>query len=128
MATREREKAAKRAEARDNRPHASANNIRIPAQKVRIVIDLIRGKDVNEAIAILANTPKSASPIVLKVLKSAIANAEHNLSMVTDNLYVQEVWANDGFIMKRFMPRAKGSAAGIQKRTSHITVVLNERK
>ena len=128
MATREREKAAKRAEARDNRPHASANNIRIPAQKVRIVIDLIRGKDVNEAIAILANTPKSASPIVLKVLKSAIANAEHNLSMATDNLYVQEVWANDGFIMKRFMPRAKGSAAGIQKRTSHITVGLNERK
>ncbi len=128
MATREREKAAKRAEARDNRPHASANNIRIPAQKVRIVIDLIRGKDVNEAIAILTNTPKSASPIVLKVLKSAIANAEHNLSMATDTLYVQEVYANDGFIMKRFMPRAKGSAAGIQKRTSHITVVLNERK
>lgn len=128
MATREREKAAKRAEARDNRPHASANNIRIPAQKVRIVIDLIRGKDVDEAIAILTNTPKSASPIVLKVLKSAIANAEHNLSMAADNLYVQEVYANDGFIMKRFMPRAKGSAAGIQKRTSHITVVLNERK
>ena len=128
MATREREKAAKRAEARDNRPHASANNIRIPAQKVRIVIDLIRGKDVNEAIAILTNTPKAASPIVLKVLKSAIANAEHNLSMAADNLYVQEVYAKDGFIMKRFMPRAKGSAAGIQKRTSHITVVLNERK
>lgn len=128
MATREREKAAKRAEARDNRPHASANNIRIPAQKVRIVIDLIRGKDVDEAIAILTNTHKAASPIVLKVLKSAIANAEHNLSMAADNLYVQEVYANDGFIMKRFMPRAKGSAAGIQKRTSHITVVLNERK
>lgn len=128
MATREREKAAKRAEARDNRPHASARNIRIPAQKVRIVIDLIRGKDINEAIAILANTPKSASPIVMKVLKSAIANAEHNLSMSTDKLYVQEVYANDGLIMKRFMPRAKGSAAGIQKRTCHITVVLNERK
>ncbi len=128
MATREKVKAAKRAEARDNRPHASANNIRIPAQKVRIVIDLIRGKDVDEAIAILANTPKSASPIVMKVLKSAIANAEHNLSMSTEKLYVQEVYANDGLIMKRFMPRAKGSAAGIQKRTSHITVVLNERK
>ena len=128
MATRERDKAAKRAEARDNRPHASARNIRIPAQKVRIVIDLIRGKDVDTAIAILANTPKSASPIVMKVLKSDIANAEHNLSMSTDKLYVQEVYANDGLIMKRFMPRAKGSAAGIQKRTSHITVVLNERK
>ena len=127
MATREKEKAAKRAEARDNRPHASARNIRIPAQKVRIVIDLIRGKDVNEAIAILANTNKAASPIVLKLLKSAIANAENNLSMTADTLYVQEIYANDGFIMKRFMPRAKGSAAGIQKRTSHITVVLNER-
>ncbi len=128
MATREKLKAAKRAEARDMRPRASATNIRIPAQKVRIVIDLIRGKDINEAIAILANTPKSASPVIMKVLKSAIANAEHNLSMATDKLFVEEVYANDGLIMKRFMPRAKGSAAGIQKRTSHITVVLNERK
>lgn len=128
MATREKVKAAKRAEARDNRPRASVTNVRIPAQKVRIVIDLIRGKDIDKAIAILANTPKSASPIVMKVLKSAIANAEHNLSMSTEKLYVQEVYANDGLIMKRFMPRAKGSAAGIQKRTSHITVVLNERK
>lgn len=128
MATREKLKAAKRAEARDMRPRASATNIRIPAQKVRIVIDLIRGKDIDEAIAILANTPKSASPVIMKVLKSAIANAEHNLSMATDKLFVEEIYANEGLIMKRFMPRAKGSAAGIQKRTSHITVVLNERK
>ena len=98
-------------------------------KKAKTLLKIIAGTgSIMLAIAILANTPKSASPIVMKVLKSAIANAEHNLSMSTDKLYVQEVYANDGLIMKRFMPRAKGSAAGIQKRTSHITVVLNERK
>ena len=128
MATREKVKAARRAEARDTRPHASVKYIRIPAQKVRIVIDLVRGKSVDKAIAILTNTPKSASPVVLKLLKSAIANAENNMGMSAENLFVEEIYANDGLIMKRYMPRAKGSAAGIQKRTSHITVILNEKK
>ena len=128
MATREKVKAARRAEAKDKRPHASVKYIRIPAQKVRIVIDLIRGKSVEKAIAILTNTPKSASPVVLKLLNSAVANAEHNLGMSADNLYIEEIYANEGLIMKRYMPRAKGSAAGMQKKTSHITVVLNEKK
>ncbi len=129
MAKRMKEKAAARKEARDRRPKAIAKYIRISSRKVRIVIDLIRGKQVDEALAILRFTPKAASPVVEKVLLSAIANAENNPPYLNrDNLYVAEVYANQGPTLKRFMPRAKGSASPILKRSSHITVILDEIK
>lgn len=129
MAKRMKEKVAARKEARDRRPKAIAKYIRISSRKVRIVIDLIRGKQVDEALAILRFTPKAASPVVEKVLLSAIANAENNPPYLNrDNLYVAEVYANQGPTLKRFMPRAKGSASPILKRSSHITVILDEIK
>ena len=127
MAKRIKEKAAKRAEQRDMRPRAVARYVRISSRKVRIVIDLIRGKQVSEALAILKFTPKSASPVVEKLLKSAIANAEYK-GLNNDDLYVAEVYADQGPTLKRMMPRAKGSGAMILKRSSHITVVLDEIK
>ena len=127
MAKRIKEKAAKRAEQRDIRPRAVARYVRISSRKVRIVIDLIRGKQVSEALAILKFTPKSASPVVEKLLKSAIANAEYK-GLNKDDLYVAEVYADQGPTLKRMMPRAKGSGAMILKRSSHITVVLDEIK
>lgn len=107
---------------------AVAKSVRIAPRKVRLVIDLIRGKDVHEAIAILKHTQRSASPVVVKLLNSAIANAEHNYEMDTDNLVVSEAYVNEGVTLKRFRPRAQGRASGINKRTSHITVVLTEKK
>ena len=127
MAKRIKEKAAKRAEQRDMRPRAVARYVRISSRKVRIVIDLIRGKQVSEALAILKFTPKSASPVVEKLLKSAMANAEYK-GLNKDDLYVAEVYADQGPTLKRMMPRAKGSGAMILKRSSHITVVLDEIK
>lgn len=127
MAKRIKEKAAKRAEQRDMRSRAVARYVRISSRKVRIVIDLIRGKQVSEALAILKFTPKSASPVVEKLLKSAIANAEYK-GLNKDDLYVAEVYADQGPTLKRMMPRAKGSGAMILKRSSHITVVLDEIK
>lgn len=127
MAKRIKEKAAKRAEQRDMRARAVARYVRISSRKVRIVIDLIRGKQVSEALAILKFTPKSASPVVEKLLKSAIANAEYK-GLNKDDLYVAEVYADQGPTLKRMMPRAKGSGAMILKRSSHITVVLDEIK
>ena len=127
MAKRIKEKAAKRAEQCDMRPRAVARYVRISSRKVRIVIDLIRGKQVSEALAILKFTPKSASPVVEKLLKSAIANAEYK-GLNKDDLYVAEVYADQGPTLKRMMPRAKGSGAMILKRSSHITVVLDEIK
>lgn len=128
MATREREKALKRHESAEKRPHATAKYIRISSSKVRVVIDLIRGKSVAEARAILMNTPKAATEPVLKLLNSAIANAENNLEMNRDNLYVAEIYANMGPTLKRFRPRAQGRATSIRKRTSNITIVLDEAK
>ncbi|MDP4095946.1 50S ribosomal protein L22 [Paenibacillus sp. P96] len=106
---------------------AHARSVRISARKVKLVIDLIRGKKVGEAIAILRHTPKSASPVVEKLLNSAIANAEHNYSMDVNNLVVSEVFVNQGPTMKRFRPRAMGRASRINKRTSHITLVVSEK-
>jgi len=106
---------------------ATAKTIRHPARKVRIVLDLIRGKDVKEALGILEFTPNHAASDVAKVLKSAIANASHNNQISDDKLYVKECFANEGVTLKRFMPRAKGRATPINKRTSHITVVVAER-
>ena len=129
MAQHIREKAAARPTTRDTRPKATAKYIRISSRKVRIVLDLIRGKHVDEALAILQFTPKAASPEVAKVLTSAIANAENNPPYLNrDNLYVAETYANQGPTLKRFMPRAKGSASPILKRSSHITVILDEKK
>ena len=127
MATRSREKAADRRENRDKRPRAIARYVRISSRKVKVVIDLIRGKSVREAQAILMYTPKAASPVVEKLLNSAIANAENNLDMSGDTLYVAEVFANQGPTLKRFRPRAQGRASSIRKRTSHITVVVSDR-
>ena len=106
---------------------ASLKHARISARKVKIVIDLIRGKDVNEALAILKFTPKAASPLVEKLVKSAIANAENNHNMKADKLYVAEVYANQGTTMKRIRAATQGRANRIRKRTSHIEVVLKER-
>lgn len=107
---------------------ATAKTVRISPRKARLVIDLIRGVDVKEAQAILMFTPRAASPAILKVLNSAIANAENNYSLNIDKLFVKECYVNEGVRMKRMLPRAKGSADVIQKRTSHITVVVAERE
>jgi large subunit ribosomal protein L22 len=106
---------------------AVARYIRIAPRKVRLVVDLIRGKQVGEALAILKHTPKAASPVVEKLLKSAIANAEHNYNMDVNNLVVGKIFVDQGPTLKRFRPRAMGRASRIHKRTSHITVVLNEK-
>ena len=124
MATRQREKAEKRHEKKDNRPRAIARYVRISASKVKVVIDLIRGKSVNEAVAILKATPKAASPIVEKLLNSAVANAENNKGLLRDDLYIAEVYADQGPTLRRYMPRAQGRATRIRKRTSHITIIL----
>ena len=100
---------------------------RISSRKVKIVADLIRGKDVDEALAIVKFTPKAASEIVEKLLKSAIANAENNHGMKSNKLYVAEIYANQGPTLRRIRPAAKGSAVRIRKRTSHITIVVSEK-
>jgi len=128
MATRVREKTAKRHESADKRPHATAKYIRVSSRKVKAVIDLIRGKSVKEAEAILQYTPKSATEPVAKLLKSAVANAENNLEMDRGELYIAEIYANQGPTLKRFRPRAHGRASSIRKRTSHITIVLDQAK
>ncbi|MGP7819278.1 50S ribosomal protein L22 [Niallia sp. 01092] len=107
---------------------AVANTVRIAPRKARLVVDLIRGKQIGEAVSILKLTPKAASPIVEKVLKSAIANAEHNYEMDINNLVVEQAYVNEGPTLKRFRPRAMGRASQINKRTSHITIVLSEKK
>lgn len=101
---------------------------RISPRKVSVVCDLIRGKDVKTAEAILQNTPKAGSELLVKVLKSAAANAENNFDMDPDKLYVKETYANPGPILKRGMPRAQGRMYRINKRTSHITVVVAEKE
>ena len=127
MATNQRERAKKQIEARDKRPFAVARYIRIASGKVEIVLDLIRGKKFDEAVRILTFTNKSASPVILKVLNSAGANAENNKNMPKDSLYVAECYAMQGPTMKRMMPRAKGRGDRILKRTCHIKVILDEK-
>ena len=106
---------------------AKLSSARISARKVKIVIDLIRGKNVREALAILKYTPKAASPLVEKLLKSAMANAENNHNMDVSKLYVAEIFANQGATMKRIRAATQGRANRIRKRTSHIEIVLRER-
>ncbi|ABY92174.1 LSU ribosomal protein L22P [Thermoanaerobacter thermohydrosulfuricus] len=107
---------------------AIARYVRISPRKVRLVLNLIRGKHVDEALTILRFTPKRASGIVAKVLKSAIANAENNHGMNRDNLYVAKAVADEGPTMKRVFPRAMGRADIMRKRTSHITIVVKEKE
>ena len=127
MATRSKTKTAARREGADKRPQATAKYVRISPRKVKIVIDLIRGKSAEEAQAILTYTPKAASPVVLKVLNSAIANAVNNQELNRQNLYVAEVYANPGPTLKRYVARSRGSASPMLKRTSHISVVLDQK-
>lgn len=106
---------------------AYLRHVRISPRKVSIVLDLIRGKDTVTALAILKNTPKSASEYLIKLLKSAIANAENNHSMDPSKLYVSECFVCPGPVLKRIMPRAQGRAFRILKRTSHVTMAVKEK-
>lgn len=127
MASNTQKKAQAHMAARDTRPTAHARYVRISSSKVRIVVDLIRGKSVDDAVAILQFTPKAAAPVVLKVLNSAIANAVNNSELDRKSLIVAEVYANPGPTLKRFVARSRGSASPILKRTSHISVVLDQK-
>ena len=127
MATNTREKGEKRAKNRDRRPQAHVKNVRVSSRKAGLVVDLIRGKDVDTALAILQFTPKATSPIVIKLLNSAIANAVNNQDLDRSTLYVAEVYANPGPTLKRYVARSSGSASPMLRRTSHISVVLDQR-
>ena len=121
-------KKERNAENRERRPHAIHKYARISDRKARIVLEQIKGKDVIQALGILKYSPRHGSELIEKVLKSAIANAEHNHEMDISNLFIQEAIAEQGPTFKRIQPRARGMAFRINKRTSHIRVVLNERE
>ena len=116
-----------RNEQKDTRPSAKISYARVSVQKACYVLDAIRGKDVQTALGILTYNPRYASSVIKKLLESAVANAENNNGMNADNLYVAACYADKGPTMKRIQPRAQGRAYRIEKRTSHITVVLDER-
>ena len=116
-----------RKEVKDTRPSAKLSYARVSVQKACFVLDAIRGKDVQTALAIVTYNPRYASSLVKKLLESAIANAENNNGMKAESLYVAECYANKGPTMKRIRPRAQGRAYRIEKRMSHITIVLDER-
>lgn len=127
MATRSKQKSLLRQETADKRPHAVAKYVRISPFKVRVVLNIIKNKPVVEALAILENTPKAASEILIKLLNSAVANAENNNNLSRNDLYVAECYANEGPTLKRMQPVSKGRGYRILKRTSHITVVLDSK-
>ncbi len=102
--------------------------LRVSPFKARQVADMVRGKDANEAVALLRYTNKKSAPLISKVVKSAIANAEHNYDMDVDELFVAEIFVDEGPVLKRMRPRAYGRADVRRHRTSHITVVLKERE
>ncbi len=112
---------------KDTRPSAKLSYARVSVQKACFVLDAIRGKGVQEALGIVTYNPRYASSLIKKLLESAIANAENNNGLDAANLYVEECFADKGPTMKRVKPRAQGRAYRIEKRMSHITVVLNER-
>ena len=116
-----------RDENKDTRPKATVSYARVSVTKACFVLDAIRGKDVTSALGILAYNNRYASKVIEKLLKSAIANAENNNGMKVEDLYIAECYANKGPTMKRIQPRAQGRAYRIEKRTSHITVVLDAR-
>ena len=120
-------KRKRNAENRETRPSAKLSYARVSVQKACFVLDAIRGKNVQDALAILTYNPRYASSVIKKLLESAIANAENNNGMNAENLYVAACFANKGPTMKRVKPRAQGRAYRIEKRMSHITIVLNER-
>ena len=120
-------KRKRNAENRETRPSAKLSYARVSVQKACFVLDAIRGKDVEAALGILAYSPRYAVSIIKKLLESAIANAENNNGMNAENLYIAECYANKGPTMKRVRPRAQGRAYRIEKRMSHITIVLDER-
>lgn len=128
MATRQREKSQKRQQEKDNRPQARARYIRMSSTKIGQVASLIRGKSVAQAAALLKSTPRAASPVLEKVLNSAIANAENNQGLLRDDLFVAEAFADQGPTLKRMQPRAQGRGYRIRKRTSHVTVILDKAK
>ena len=113
---------------KDTRPSAKLSYARVSVQKACFVLDAVRGKDVQTALGILEYNPRYASSLVKKLLKSAIANAENNNGMNPENLYIAECYANKGPTMKRLRPTPQGRAYRIQKRMSHITIVLHEKK
>ncbi len=112
---------------KDRRAQAHAKFVRVSNTKAKIVLDQIKGKSIGEAMGILAYSPRYAAEIIEKVLKSAVANAENNLELDVENLYVEDVVANQGPTLKRIRPRAQGRAYRINKRTAHISIYLNER-
>ncbi len=116
-----------RNEVKDTRPSAKLSYARISVTKACFVLDAIRGKDVTTALGILAYNPRYASGVIEKLLRSAIANAENNNGLKAENLYIAECYANKGPTMKRIQPRAQGRAYRIEKRMSHITIVLDEK-
>lgn len=107
---------------------ASVSTVRIAARKVRLVVDLIRGKKVSDAYAILRNTPRGASIVVEKLLKSVVANAEHNYQLEQDKLFVKEIYVGEGRTLKRMQPRSQGRGFAILKRTSHIYITVAEKE
>ena len=112
---------------KDTRPSAKLSYARVPVQKACFVLDAIRGKNVDEALGIVMYSPRYASSVIKKLVESAVANAENNNNLDPSKLYIAECYASDGPIMKRIKPRAQGRAYRIEKRMSHITVVLDER-
>ncbi|MDX2007077.1 MAG: 50S ribosomal protein L22 [Meiothermus sp.] len=123
---RDREEALKAEGGKRDYALAVARNVRMSPQKVRLVVDLIRGKKLEEARAILKYTPHRSAEIIVKVLESAIANAINNYDLIEDELTVRAGWVDEGPAIKRMLPRARGSANMIKKRTSHITIVVGE--
>lgn len=112
---------------KDRRAQAHARFVRVSNTKAKIVLDQIKGKSVGEALGILAYSPRYAAEVIEKVLKSAVANAENNLELDVNKLYVEDAVANQGPTLKRIRPRAQGRAYRINKRTAHISIYLNER-
>ena len=125
MATRIREKAAAIAKNKDNRPMAKVKYVRISPSKIRIVLDNIRGKSAVEALALMENAKQANAEVVVKLLKSAIANAENNKGLNRNDLYVAETWVGAGPTLKRINIRARGRADRLLKRTCHITLILD---
>ncbi len=116
-----------RNEAKDSRPYAILRYVRLSPIKAKVVLDQIKGKDIKVAKAMLSYSPRYASAVIAKILNSAIANAENNLGLDTEKLFVEEAFANQGPTMRRFRARSHGRADRIEKKTSHISIILNEK-
>jgi large subunit ribosomal protein L22 len=106
---------------------AVARFVRVPPRKARLVMDEVRGKTVEDALNVLSFAPQNGAMILKKLINSAVANAEQNSGVDVDSLYVKRVYADEGPALKRFRPRALGRATRIRKRTSHLTVILDEK-